>query len=103
MKLEPLLCLEQELFDNRCLVDVGRVHTSVRTHNVVGAAVSLVKASPALLRSEGQVQDGKHLDGCMECGMYRVLGERPNRQKKRTVRATIACSTGVGGRCTSAA
>lgn len=67
--------VEERLFQNRYLVDTGRPHIKVRSHDVPSAALlSLTRACPAGCYSQndrGQVEIAS--DGCLECGTCRVI------------------------------
>lgn len=74
-KAVPVVKVEERLFQNRYLVDVGRPHIKIREHDTPsGALVSLTHACPAgcySLNDKGQVE--AVVDGCMECGTCRVI------------------------------
>ena len=69
--------VEDKLYQNRYLVDVGRPHIKVRPHSTPSTALlSLVNICPAgcYARADtGQVEITP--DGCMECGTCRVVAE----------------------------
>lgn len=77
MKLERSVRVEDKLFYNRYLVDAGRPHIKVRAHTRPSPQLlALLKACPARcydLNDKGQVE--VTVDGCMECGTCRVIGE----------------------------
>lgn len=72
---ETLVRVEDKLFQNRYLVDVGRPHIKVKPHEVPSEAlVTLTKVCPAgcyAVNDSGQVEITP--DGCMECGTCRVI------------------------------
>jgi ferredoxin like protein len=65
------------LYQNRYLVDSGKVHIKVRPHTEPTAPLlALLTACPARcyeLNDKGQVEITA--DGCVECGTCRVIGE----------------------------
>jgi ferredoxin like protein len=67
--------VEEKLFQNRYLVDVGRPHITIRPHDVPSKALlALTHACPAGCYSRndsGQVE--ATIDGCLECGTCRVI------------------------------
>lgn len=69
--------VEDKLYQNRYLVDAGRAHIKVRPHKVPSPAlVALLTACPARcyeLNDKGQVEIS--VDGCVECGTCRIIGE----------------------------
>ncbi len=69
--------VEDKLFQNRYLVDSGKVHISVRPHTEPSPELrSLLTACPARcydLNDKGQVEITA--DGCVECGTCRVIAE----------------------------
>ncbi len=69
--------VEDKLFQNRYLVDVGRPHITVRPHETPSPALlALTRVCPAKCyeqNDKGQVEITA--DGCMECGTCRVLCE----------------------------
>ncbi|MGX5666680.1 ferredoxin family protein [Rhizobium daejeonense] len=69
--------VEDKLFQNRYLVDVGRPHITVRPHETPSPnLLALTKVCPARCyeqNDKGQVEITA--DGCMECGTCRVLCE----------------------------
>jgi ferredoxin like protein len=73
----PGVRVEDKLFQNRYLVDAGRAHIKVRPHTVPSLQLlSLLKACPARcydLNDKGQVEIT--VDGCVECGTCRIIGE----------------------------
>jgi ferredoxin like protein len=73
----PGVRVEDKLFQNRYLVDAGRAHIRVRPHTVPSPQLlSLLKACPARcydLNDKGQVEIT--VDGCVECGTCRIIGE----------------------------
>ena len=77
MTTELAVRVEDKLFYNRYLVDAGRAHIKVRPHTVpTSALLTLLKACPARcyeLNDKGQVE--VTVDGCVECGTCRVIGE----------------------------
>lgn len=77
MKVERSVRVEDKLFCNRYLVDAGRPHIKVRAHTKPSLQLlALLKACPAHcydLNDKGQVE--VTVDGCMECGTCRVIGE----------------------------
>jgi ferredoxin like protein len=77
MTTELSVRVENKLFHNRYLVDAGRAHIRVRPHTVPSPALlSLLKACPARcyeLNDKGQVEIA--VDGCVECGTCRIIGE----------------------------
>jgi ferredoxin like protein len=77
MTTELSVRVEDKLFYNRYLVDAGRAHIKVRPHTVPSPALlALLKVCPARcyeLNDKGQVEIT--VDGCVECGTCRVIGE----------------------------
>ncbi len=69
--------VEEKLFQNRYRVDAGRAHIKVRPHTVPSPALlALLTACPARcyeLSDKGQVEIT--VDGCVECGTCRIIGE----------------------------
>lgn len=69
--------VEDKLFQNRYLVDVGRPHIKVKPHETpTEALMVLTRICPAgcyALSDNGQVEVTP--DGCMECGTCRVVAE----------------------------
>ncbi len=69
--------VEDKLYQNRYRVDAGRAHIKVRPHTVPSAAMlALLTACPARcyeLSDKGQVEIT--VDGCVECGTCRIIGE----------------------------
>lgn len=69
--------VEDKLYQNRYLVDTGRVHIKVRPHSVPTDALrALLTACPAgcyALNGAGQVEIAA--DGCVECGTCRLIAE----------------------------
>lgn len=69
--------VEEKLFQNRYLVDVGRPHIKVKPHEVPSdALMALTKVCPAgcyAVTDSGQVEITP--DGCMECGTCRVIAQ----------------------------
>jgi ferredoxin like protein len=69
--------VEDKLFQNRYLVDSGKVHISVRPHaEPTPQLLALLTACPARcyeLNDKGQVEITA--DGCVECGTCRVIAE----------------------------
>ena len=69
--------VEEKLFQNRYLVDVGRAHIKVAPHAKPSAnLMALTKICPAgcyTLNEVGQVEIVP--DGCFECGTCRILCE----------------------------
>ncbi|GBQ63598.1 ferredoxin family protein [Komagataeibacter swingsii] len=67
--------VENRLFQNRYVVDVGRPHIRVRPHEVPSRElVAMTRVCPAGCYSQneqGQVEITA--DGCMECGTCRVV------------------------------
>ncbi|GBQ30161.1 ferredoxin-like protein [Gluconacetobacter azotocaptans DSM 13594] len=67
--------VENRLFQNRYVVDVGRPHITVKPHvNPSDALVAMTRVCPAGCYSrndQGQVEIVA--DGCMECGTCRVV------------------------------
>ncbi|MCE2575176.1 ferredoxin family protein [Komagataeibacter sp. FNDCR2] len=67
--------VENRLFQNRYVVDVGRPHIEVRPHEVPSRElVAMTRVCPAGCYSQneqGQVEITA--DGCMECGTCRVV------------------------------
>lgn len=74
---ETTVKVEDKLYQNRYLVDVGRPHIKVRVHDTPSAALlTLVKVCPAgcyETNDRGQVEVAP--DGCMECGTCRIIAE----------------------------
>jgi ferredoxin like protein len=67
--------VEDKLFHNRYLVDAGHAHIKVRPHTVPSPAL-LTLLCPARcheLNDKGQVE--VTVDGCVECGTCRIIGE----------------------------
>ena len=83
MTTELAVRVEDKLFYNRYLVDAGRAHIKVRPHTVPSPALlTLLKACPARcyeLNDKGQVE--VTVDGCVECGTCRVIGEPERRHR----------------------
>ena len=77
MTTELSVRVEDKLFYNRYLVDPGRAHIKVRPHTEpTPALLALLKACPARcydMNDSGQVEIP--VDGCIECGTCRVIGE----------------------------
>jgi len=75
--LEAPVRVEDKLYQNRYLVDVGRPHIKVKPHAVPSQALlALTTACPAgcYAKTEtGQVEITP--DGCMECGTCRIIAE----------------------------
>ncbi|MDX2204187.1 MAG: ferredoxin family protein [Hyphomicrobiaceae bacterium] len=73
----PEVRVEDRLFQNRYLVDVGRPHIKVRAHTQPSKELlALTRICPAkcyAMNDSGQVEVTP--DGCMECGTCRVLAE----------------------------
>ena len=69
--------VEDKLFYNRYLVDIGRPHITVTAHETPSANLkAMLTACPArcyALNDQGQVE--VTVDGCIECGTCRVLCE----------------------------
>jgi ferredoxin like protein len=69
--------VEDKLYQNRYRVDAGRAHIKVRPHTVPSPAMlALLTACPARcyeLSDKGQVEIT--VDGCVECGTCRIIGE----------------------------
>lgn len=69
--------VEEKLFQNRYLVDVGRPHIKVKPHEVPSdALMALTTVCPAgcyAVTDTGQVEITP--DGCMECGTCRVIAQ----------------------------
>jgi ferredoxin like protein len=69
--------VEDKLYQNRYLVDAGRAHIKVRPHTVPSPQLlALLTACPARcyeLSDKGQVEIS--VDGCVECGTCRIIGE----------------------------
>ena len=69
--------VEDKLFTNRYLVDVGRPHIRVNPHTVPSnALMAMTRVCPAgcyTVGDNGQVEVTP--DGCMECGTCRVVAE----------------------------
>ncbi|ACI51331.1 ferredoxin-like protein [Gluconacetobacter diazotrophicus PA1 5] len=67
--------VEDRLFQNRYVVDVGRPHITVRPHETPSQALLVMtRICPAGCYSQneqGQVEVAA--DGCMECGTCRVV------------------------------
>lgn len=78
MAVEAETRVEDKLYYNRYLVDVGRPHIKVREHAQPSAQLrTMLTACPArcyALNDKGQVE--VTVDGCIECGTCRVLCER---------------------------
>jgi ferredoxin like protein len=74
---ESAIRVEDKLYHNRYRVDAGRAHIRVRPHTVPSAALlTLLTACPARCYSRndtGQVEIA--VDGCVECGTCRIIGE----------------------------
>jgi ferredoxin like protein len=74
---EPAIRVEDKLFHNRYRVDAGRAHIKVRLHMVPSPALlTLLTVCPARCYSRndaGQVEIA--VDGCVECGTCRIIGE----------------------------
>lgn len=77
MSTQPAVRVEDKLFFNRYLVDVGRPHIKVRQHTTPSPQLlTMLKACPAAcyeLNDKGQVDIV--VDGCIECGTCRVICE----------------------------
>lgn len=77
MSTDNLIRVEDKLFYNRYLVDAGRPHIKVRPHTTpTPVLLKLLKICPG--RCYEQNDEGKvevTVDGCLECGTCRVLGE----------------------------
>ncbi len=77
MSADVTVRVEDKLFYNRYLVDAGRPHIKVRPHTTPTPALrTLLKACPGRcyeLNDSGQVE--VTVDGCLECGTCRVIGE----------------------------
>ena len=77
MTTELSVRVEDKLFYNRYLVDPGRAHNKVRPHTTpTPALLALLNACPARCyekNDKGQVEIT--VDGCIECGTCRVIGE----------------------------
>ena len=77
MATDQPLRIEDKLYQNRYLVDAGRAHIKVREHDVpTPPLLALLTACPARcyeLNDKGQVEIT--VDGCVECGTCRVIGE----------------------------
>ncbi len=80
MTAELSVRVEDKLFHNRYLIDAGRAHIKVRPHTVPSQALlallALLTACPArcyALNDKGQVEIT--VDGCVECGTCRIIGE----------------------------
>ena len=73
----PAARVEDKLFQNRYLVDAGRAHIKVRPHTAPSPQLlALLTACPARcydLNDKGQVEIT--VDGCVECGTCRIIGE----------------------------
>lgn len=69
--------VEDKLFQNRYMVDSGRAHIKVRPHTKPSPALTaLLTVCPARcyeLNDKGQVEIT--VDGCVECGTCRIIGE----------------------------
>jgi ferredoxin like protein len=69
--------VEDKLYQNRYRVDAGKAHIKVRPHTVPSPALlSLLTACPARCydrNDKGQVEIT--VDGCVECGTCRIIGE----------------------------
>jgi ferredoxin like protein len=78
MSVETEVRVEDKLYYNRYLVDVGRPHIKVKAHKAPSANLkSMLTACPArcyALNDEGQVE--VTVDGCIECGTCRILCEK---------------------------
>jgi ferredoxin like protein len=77
MTTAPATRVEDKLYQNRYLVDAGRVHIKVVPHTEPSPALrALLTACPArcyALNDQGQVEITA--DGCVECGTCRVIAE----------------------------
>ncbi|MFC0239230.1 MULTISPECIES: ferredoxin family protein [Rhodopseudomonas] len=77
MTTEAPIRVEDKLFQNRYLVDVGNAHIKVKPHTKPSPQLlALLKVCPAHcyeLNSNGQVEVTP--DGCVECGTCRVIAE----------------------------
>ncbi|ABD05697.1 ferredoxin like protein, fixX [Rhodopseudomonas palustris HaA2] len=77
MTVEAPIRVEDKLFQNRYLVDVGNAHIRVKPHTKPSAELlALLKVCPAHcyeLNTNGQVEVTP--DGCVECGTCRVIAE----------------------------
>jgi ferredoxin like protein len=73
----PAVRVEDKLYYNRYLVDAGRAHIKVRPHETPSPELlSLLTACPARCydtNDKGQVEIT--IDGCVECGTCRIIGE----------------------------
>jgi ferredoxin like protein len=73
----PSVCVEDKLYYNRYLVDAGRAHIKVRPHETPSPELlSLLTACPARcydMNDKGQFEIT--IDGCVECGTCRIIGE----------------------------
>jgi ferredoxin like protein len=73
----PSVRVEDKLYYNRYLVDAGRAHIKVRPHTTPSPELlSLLTACPARcydMNDKGQVEIT--IDGCVECGTCRIIGE----------------------------
>jgi ferredoxin like protein len=73
----PQVRVEDKLYYNRYLVDAGRAHIKVRPHETPSPELlSLLTACPARcydMNDRGQVEIT--IDGCVECGTCRIIGE----------------------------
>ncbi|KAB1083540.1 ferredoxin family protein [Neorhizobium galegae] len=69
--------IEEKLYRNRYLVDVGRPHIRVRKHLSPSTSLrALTKICPANCYSFDEAGQVKVVaDGCLECGTCRVLCE----------------------------
>ncbi len=78
MAIEAEMRVEDKLFYNRYLVDVGRPHIKVREHVSPSPQLrAMLTACPArcyALNDRGQVEIA--VDGCIECGTCRVICEK---------------------------
>jgi ferredoxin like protein len=77
MTVEAPVRVEDKLYQNRYLVDVGNAHIKVMPHTKPSPELlALVNVCPAHcyeLNSNGQVEITP--DGCVECGTCRVIAE----------------------------
>ncbi|UFZ04229.1 ferredoxin family protein [Bradyrhizobium ontarionense] len=77
MSTDVAVRVEDKLFYNRYQVDPGRAHIKVRPHTTPTPQLkALLNACPARcyeLNDKGQVEIT--VDGCIECGTCRVIGE----------------------------
>ncbi len=69
--------VEDKLYQNRYVVDAGRVHIKVVPHDKPSASLlAMIKLCPAgcyTLNGSGKVEVAP--DGCFECGACRILCE----------------------------